>query len=429
MPKQTLSPYLFVFLVAALARGAGLWWLFPPLGWEDVGHGFELGQVAANIAEGRGMSSPFAPGDAPTAWFMPVIPLLWALLFKLTGVFSLQSLIALYSLESFFAGATACCYLWLLREIIPDGTRRALPVVAVLVAALLPEHLVALTRPWYWGAQRLGVALMLIAALRWHREPTKRRAAAFGLIAGLTLLVNSVPLLLFAALLVQCIVRSRDRGAAARGAVVAVVACSAVLAPWAARNYGAFGALVPLRQNTWIEIRQGNNPDGSIIQGLDSPHPNVNEVERKRYAELGERGYEALARGEAMSYMASHPGETARRTMMRAAFFWLSDLFHEGVYGSRSWGEKSPLEKSRDVTFFLVATVPLILAALAMVRGWLRRVPERWLLVTPLLVLPLPYYISHIHPTYFTSVKALLIILAVVGIGEAKATKPSPTPD
>jgi len=427
MPKQTLSPYLFVFFVAALARGAGLWWLFPPLGWEDVGRGFELGQVAANIAQGRGMSSPFAPGDSPTAWFMPAVPLLWALLFKLTGVFSLQSLVALYSLESFLAGATACCYLWLLREIVPDGTRRALPIVAVLVAALLPEHLVALTRPWYWGAQRLGVALMLMAALRWHREPTFRSAASLGLIAGLTLLVNSVPLLLFAALLVQCLVRSKNRSAAARGAVVAVFACSAVVAPWAARNYGAFGALVPLRQNTWVEIRQGNNPDGSVIQGLDSLHPNVSETERRRYAELGERGYEALARSEALSYIATHPAETARRTTMRAVFFWLSDLFHEGVYGSRAWGEKSLLEKVRDVTFFLVATVPLILAALALARGWLRRVPERWLVVTPLLVLPLPYYISHIHPTYFTSVKALLIMLAVIGVGESKSTKPSPT--
>jgi hypothetical protein len=42
-------------------------------------------------------------------------------------------------------------------------------------------------------------------------------------------------------------------------------------------------------------------------------------------------------------------------------------------------------------------------------------------------VLPLPYYISHIHPTYFTSVKALLIMLAVIGVGESKSTKPSPT--
>jgi len=155
----------------------------------------------------------------------------------------------------------------------------------------------------------------------------------------------------------------------------------------------------------------------------------VNEAERKRYAELGERGYEALARSEAISYIASHPGETARRTTMRVVFFWLSDLFHEGVYGSRTWGEKSLLEKVRDVTFFLVATVPLILAALTIARGWLRRVPERWLLITPLLVLPLPYYISHIHPTYFTSVKSLLIILAVVGVSDAKSTKPSPTPD
>lgn len=428
MTRRALLPYIIVFVLTALSRAVALWWIFPPLGWNDVGRGFELGQVAANMAEGRGMSSPFTMGDAPTSWFMPAVPILWALLFRLTGVFSYASLLSLYSLECVLAGASACCYLGLLRTMLPDGTKRTLPIVAVLVAALVPEHLVALTRPWYWGAQKLGVALMLICSLRWHRQPTFNRAATFGAISGLTLLVNSVPLLLFVALLAQSLLRSIQPRMARRSALVAISVSCLMLVPWVVRNYSVHGAFVPLRQNTWVEIRQGNNIDGSIIQGLDSLHPNVNEVERSRYAELGEHGYESLARTEALAYIASHPAQTAQRTALRAVFFWLSDLFHEGVYGSRSWGEKSLQEQVRDVVFFLVATLPLLLVVLAVVRGWLRRIHENWLLLTPLLVLPLPYYISHIHPTYFTSIKGLLIIVAVLGVGEARGTATKPPP-
>ena len=400
-------------------RATCLLLLFPPRGWLDLENGFELGQVASNLFEGRGMSSPFEDGSSPTSWFMPAVPLLWAAIFKLLGAFSDASLAAVYALESLLAGATACVWLWLLRSMLPDGSRRILPLAAVLVAALVPEHFVALTRPWYWGLQKLGVALMLACALLWHRSPSVKRSLLFGAVTGATLLVNSVPLLLFAALLLQSVVRSSDKRRAASGACVAVLACGTMLLPWAARNYRAHGDFVPLRQNTWVEIRQGNNPNGSIIQGLDSLHPNVSEQERALYREIGERAYEARARSETIAYVTQNPGETAKRTLLRAAFFWLSDLFHEGVYGDRSWAEKSLFEKLRDVGVLLVVVTPLVLAILALARGWLREVEAAWLLTTPLLVLPLPYYISHIHPTYFASVKALLILTAVAGAGEA----------
>lgn len=412
--------YLLALVVASSVRAIALSLLFPPHGWQDLEYGFELGRVAANIADGRGMSSPFEEGSSPTSWFMPAAPLLWAALFKLFGTFSDASLVAVYALDSVLAGATACCWLWLLRSIVPNGSQRALPLAAVLIATVVPEHFVALTRPWYWGLQKLGVALMLVFALRWHRSPSLRGALGFGVASGATLLVNSVPLLLFLALLVQSVARSKERRRAAVGAAAALLACGAMLLPWVARNYQVHGGFVPLRQNTWVEIRQGNNPKGSIIQGLDSLHPNVNAQERALYREMGERAYEANARTDALAYMEANRYETAQRTAMRTAFFWLSDLFHEGVYGDRTWAEKSLVEKLRDVGAFLAATVPLTLAILALTLGWLREVQGRWLLTTPLLVLPLPYYISHIHPTYFTSVKALLIVVAVLGIGEAK---------
>lgn len=419
---MTIRPpaqYALVFVLAVAVRGLALWWYFPPQGWEAFDFGFELGQVSANIAEGRGMSSPFGPGSSPTAWFMPAAPMLWAGLFSALGTLSPASLAGVYAIDAACCGLAACAYLFFSKLILPQGAARTLPLVAVLATLVVPEHFVTLTRPWYWSLQKLGVALMLATGLVWQRSPTARAALTFGAVSGATMLVNSVPLLLFAAILALVVLRSPRRAAPLPSALLACAAALLCLTPWMIRNWSAFGAFVPLRQNSWAEIRQGNCEGGSIIQGVDSVHPNTDRGERALYADLGERRYEERAKAEALGYMQEHLGLTAKRTLLRASLFWLSDLFHEGVYGDRSWADKSAWERSRDVVIFICAVVPLFLAALTLARGWLREAGGAWMLTCALLVLPLPYYVTHIHPTYFSTVKPLVILVAALGAGEA----------
>ena len=408
-----LRAYVFIALLAFASKALGLWMLFPDLGWQDLGYGWELGQVAANIAHGNGMSSPFKQGDIPTAWFMPVTPLLWGMVFTVFGIFSKSSLIALYVFDCVLKAVAGCVYLKLVCALLPKGTGRA-AVVITSIALIAPAHLVSLTRPWYWGLQEVGVALMLLCGWRWARSSTLHDAMTLGVVSGLTLLVNSVPVLLLGALLAQAIVRAHDVKRSILGSLLVVLMCLGFLAPWIARNYIAFDTFVPFRQTTWIEIRQGNNPDGSIIQSRQSLHPNVHPAERVKYEEQGETAYEAHARREALDYIASHVGITLNRTVLRAAFFWLSDLFHEGVYGDRRWSEKLLSEKVRDVWTFVWAVVPILVVVIGLCRASLGKASAPWILLTPLGVLPIPYYLSHIHPVYFASVKPLLLLLAGV---------------
>ena len=71
------------------------------------GFGFETGSIAGAIARGEGFSSPFGvPNTGPTAWLAPLYPYLLAGVFKVFGLFSTPSAIAILTINSLFAAFT-----------------------------------------------------------------------------------------------------------------------------------------------------------------------------------------------------------------------------------------------------------------------------------------------------------------------------------
>ena len=95
-----------IVLVAFALRAAILfheYWKTPlPIPREEY-FGFELGRVARSIASGHGFSSPLNAETGPTAWFTPVYPYLLAGIFKILGVFSLSSNVAVRLLNCAFS--------------------------------------------------------------------------------------------------------------------------------------------------------------------------------------------------------------------------------------------------------------------------------------------------------------------------------------
>src|SRR5437660_11080112 len=59
--------------------------------------GFETGSIAGTLARGEGYSSPFGAATGPTTWIGPVYPSICAAIFKLFGVYSAASAIAIFS--------------------------------------------------------------------------------------------------------------------------------------------------------------------------------------------------------------------------------------------------------------------------------------------------------------------------------------------
>src|SRR6266568_3702060 len=62
--------------------------------------GYEMGRIGRAIAVGRGFADPFGGQTGPTAWEPPLYPYLIAVIFKLTGVYSLPSAFILLSINS-----------------------------------------------------------------------------------------------------------------------------------------------------------------------------------------------------------------------------------------------------------------------------------------------------------------------------------------
>jgi len=73
----------------------------------DFPYGAETGQVAAAIAQGRGFSSPLRMVQTgPTAWFAPIFPYLLGGIFKIFGVYSYTSNLAIHFFDLAFAAFT-----------------------------------------------------------------------------------------------------------------------------------------------------------------------------------------------------------------------------------------------------------------------------------------------------------------------------------
>jgi len=63
---------------------------------------------------------------------------------------------------------------------------------------------------------------------------------------------------------------------------------SLVLIPWTARNYAAFGRLVPIKDNFGLELWLGNNPD--VKRSITSDHhPVGNPPEMQKTSAPGRR--------------------------------------------------------------------------------------------------------------------------------------------
>ena len=68
--------------------------------------GFETGRIARSIASGEGFSSPLVKPTGPTAWLPPVYPFLLAGIFKVFGIYSVNSALCVLILNSLFSAMT-----------------------------------------------------------------------------------------------------------------------------------------------------------------------------------------------------------------------------------------------------------------------------------------------------------------------------------
>jgi len=363
----------------------------------------EVGSVAKSLAEGQGFCCLFRQPTGPTAWLVPVYPLLLAVIFKIFGVFTLASFRAAALLNCILS-ALACFPIFFVGKRV-SGLQAASS--AAWLWAVFPSG-IRMPTEWIWDTSlsALLAAALLWAALRLAESPRTGDFVGYGALWGLSLLTNPA----LGALcpfhfcwIAWCHYR---RGFLRPGRLaLAVAILAAICLPWTVRNTIHFHRLVPLRSNFAFELWMGNN------EIYDEHSRAVNRITRfeqvRRYSQLGESAFLDEKWQKARLFISTHPGLTAQLFGRRILATWLGtespqrDFLHPG---------------SALVAFILAWNVFILVGAVvALTRMLTLRNPFFIPIAAYPIVFPLVYYLTQTslrlrHPC--DPVLALIVVLA-----------------
>jgi hypothetical protein len=354
----------------------------------------ELGVLAEHIRSGHGFSSPWgltaASATGPTAFLTPGYPAFIAAIFALFHPFSLASAGAITMLQAAFAATTAVALMLLARR--GFGERAA--IICGVVWAASPVLLWLPTFFWETSLSILLLTSLLALAYKCFDCNTRGWWLVFGGVAALTICVNPSLLTVIASSMGWALWRRRGALRPAVGGLVLFVVLSAI---WPVRNAVIMHAFIPLRSNMGYELWQGNRPgaDGFFLVAM---HPNTSAVELHRWQELGELGYMREKSALAKAAILADPMRFVRLTAKRFVCFWT------GVNRTNSW----------LVMSHICATTVLGLWGAVLLLKHKRS--DAALILLPLLLFPLPYYVTHPDFRFRLVLDPILILLAAYAL-------------
>jgi hypothetical protein len=351
--------------------------------------------LAESLVSGRGLSSPFGGATGPTAFLAPGYPAIVGLVFRLFDGYTLASSAVMMGLQTLFAVLTAAIIMGVSSRI--SGAPAA--HLAGTFWAVSPPLIWLPAVLWETSLSILLLIGMIALALRCVDQRGAGLWAGMGAYCGLAMLVNPSLMLSLFAIVGWTLYQTRPL----RGYEpwICLLVFLVVFAPWPVRNARVLHAFIPLRSNFGYELWQGNH-DGATGVFDKTIEPLGNKQEYLDYAAKGELGYMREKGTLARDYIFTNPGEFIRLSVERVARFWTGAGF---------------AVNSRVVELHAVLTSVLGLAGLAAL--YRRRGKDRGravLFLLPLLVFPLPYYITHAEFRFRLVLDPLLIILGAHAI-------------
>jgi 4-amino-4-deoxy-L-arabinose transferase-like glycosyltransferase len=393
-------PHTLVILTLAVAARLFILWFAVetfPHHWL-YSRGIELGTLAQSLVAGHGLSSPFGGSTGPTALLAPGYPAVIALFFCIFGSFTFAAAIAVMVTQLLFSVMTVLLMMKIAQWCF--GIRTA-NLAGMFWAVSLPLLWMP-TIFWETCLSTLLLVGMIALALHCGQRPGRLLWALMGGYCGLAALVN--PALLLALLAVMgwtawgstaWQTRKRLRYSPLLGVLVLVV----VFAPWPIRNARVFGAFIPLRSTVGFELWMGNRAGATGFLD-ESLFPLFNRREFDLYVSKGEVAYMRDKSAQAKTYIRAHPAEFLRLSTMRFIRFWTGTGNKEG-----------------SVFFTLHAVLTTSLGLMGIWRILKSgRVSVSVLFILPLILFPLPYYITHAEFRYRLVIDPLLTILAAYAV-------------
>jgi hypothetical protein len=382
-----------ILATALLLRLLILWFVIArfPHNWL-YSRGIELGTLAQSLVAGQGLSSPFGGSTGPTALLAPGYPAIIALFFRIFGSFTFAAAIAVMAMQLLFSLLTVFFIMHVARRSFGIRTANA---SGMFWAASLPLIWMP-TIFWETCLSTLLLVGMMALALRCERSPSGPLWTLMGAYSGLAALVN--PSLLPALLTLMGWTAWQTRKTLWYFPV-ALLALSMVFAPWPIRNARVLHAFIPLRSTVGFELWVGNRAGATGFLD-ESVFPIFNRWEYDQYVAKGEVAYMRDKSALAKAYIRSHPSAFLRLSAVRFFRFWTGTGNKDG---------------SVFFTLHAVLTTSLgFMGIWCLVREGRLRLAVLFLL--PLMVFPLPYYITHAEFRYRLVVDPLLTILAAYAL-------------
>ena len=366
--------------------------------------GAEMGWVARSLASGQGFSSPFSPATGPTALVPPLFPFLLAQVFRVLGIYTAKSALAVLSLDCLLSALTCIPIYLSLRH--AAGERPA--QLAGWLWVIYPFAIYfSGAQVWDYALTSFLFACCFLLAQRLHLQERSWVWFGFGVLYGVTVLSNPAVLSLFPFLLVNALWKVKRAGCSwLLHGVCTVIALTVVVGPWAIRNNHVMHAVSPVRDGFWLEFWAGNNGD-TFTSNPAWAHPASNQIEMRTYEAEGETLYLAHKHIVAVSFVRHHLLFFAKVSMRRAVRFWT------GFWSLRSaYRQFQPL----DLPNVVFCTCITFLMLRGMWHWWKQDRDHAILYLAALIVFPLPYYLTHSSMDYRQPIEPEVVILVTIGL-------------
>lgn len=370
---------------------------------------YETGRIARSIVEGRGFSSPLFEDTGPTAWMTPVYPYFVAGVFKLFGVYTKASAVALLTLQCLISAVNCVPIFYSARKLF--GPRVAL--WSGWAWAFFPYGI-------YFPAERiwstwLSTTLFSVLFL-WtlYLDESRRFSswAGIGLLWGITALTD--PIVMAAWPFMNgwvCYRMHRQKRPWAMLLAASVLALCAIVSPWFIRNYEVFGKFIPFRDNAGLEIHEGNSGE-TFHWRPRMLGPWHNDEEWKAFKELGELRYMEREKQRGIDFIRDHPAWFAVVTVRRFVYIWT---------GYWSFDKRYLAEEPLDPPNVFFCTALTIMMLVGLRRLWRENRSVALLFAMVLFFFPAVYYVTHVDVAYRRPIDPLIVVLAVYGVLPRKA--------
>ena len=395
-PIVLLALLLRVAVVAITAHSHTAHWFY--------NEATELGCLADSLLSGHGFSSPFGGSTGPSAFLAPGYPIFIAGIFSVFGTYSMTSAVVIMLIQACFGAATVLVLMRL--------TDRCFGALAANIAGLvwavsLPLLFFAIIF-WETSFSTLMLVSLPLLALRTAERPVTSRWMLMGALSLLALSVNPTLITVIFCCFVWAAWSSHSF--AKSGLWITVLVYTLIFSLWPLRDYRVLHTFIPLRDNLGYELWQGNRPESNGFFDQDL-HPNRSHSELLEYQSMGEINYMHRKGELAKAAIAANKPRFFALTAKRFVSFWAGS---------------GPASVFLMVLYAVCSTIAG-LAGLALL--WRDNRRFALLFLGPLLLFPLPYYISHPDFRFRSVLDPLLIALAAYALTYRTRSKKPAAPE